>query len=323
VNGTPLNGAVITVVVNTATFTSTSTSTATPTPTSTLTASFTATSTATATHPVVQVAAGSAPPSNQTLGQGSSNVPVFQVNVTNQSGETVQLTGATLTASGTGNSATGVSSLSVYEVVGGTPVLVGTVSSPFATSNNLTVSLPNINVPAGSSQTFLVTYNFSSTAAPGTYTVSLANAGALAGQGLTSGKSIQVNGAPVNGAVLTVVANTATPTTSFTATVTPTVTQVVLYPNPSTGGPVNLLVPGSGTATVKVQIFTTAFRKVQERDYPNIPLGTTGNGPTVDMTDNWGDPLASGLYYVVVTTTPQQNSGGQSQRFIGKLLLLR
>jgi len=61
-----------------------------------------------------------------------------------------------------------------------------------------------------------------------------------------------------------------------------------------------------------VKIFTVAFRLVQVRTYLDIPSGTP---VPLELTDRWGRPLASGLYYVVVTT-----NAGQS---IGKLLIQR
>jgi hypothetical protein len=88
---------------------------------------------------------------------------------------------------------------------------------------------------------------------------------------------------------------------------------MVLYPNPTDGnGPLYISVPLTAPANVKVQIFTTAFRKVQEKNYPNQPVGIP---ISITLTDREGIPLASGLYYVVVTT-PQG-------RTIGKLLILR
>ncbi len=269
---------------------------------------------------------------------GASNVPVLELKVSNQSGETVQLTGATLSASGTGVNSTGVASLSVYELVSGSPVLLETIPNPYASSNTPTISLPSLNVPPTSTQTFLITYNFSSTAAAGTYTVGIANGSGLTGQGLTSGKSLNVTGAPVNGAVVTVAVSTATATFTSTVTATSTVTRTgtptrtktpgvvktpVLYPNPSTGEPISVYVPGSGIANVKVEIFTTAFRKVQETNFANVPLGVMGSGPMITMTDKTGVALASGVYYAVVTTTPLSNSGGAAQRLVGKFLLLR
>ena len=59
-----------------------------------------------------------------------------------------------------------------------------------------------------------------------------------------------------------------------------------------------------------VKIYTAAFRKVQETTFPQVP---NGKAVVVDLTDRWGTPLASGIYYVVVAT-----DGGKS---VGKLLI--
>jgi len=88
---------------------------------------------------------------------------------------------------------------------------------------------------------------------------------------------------------------------------------VVIYPNPAPGGTVNVLPPAyTGFSDVRVEIFTAAFRKVQDRTFTNIPSGTA---VPLTLTDRWGSPLASGIYYVVVTTF--------KGRSIGKLLVLR
>ena len=68
----------------------------------------------------------------------------------------------------------------------------------------------------------------------------------------------------------------------------------------------------TGSADVTVQVFTTAFRKVQENSYP----ATTYGPLKILMRDDWGNPLASGLYYVVVNVDGHQRS-------VAKLLLLR
>jgi hypothetical protein len=88
---------------------------------------------------------------------------------------------------------------------------------------------------------------------------------------------------------------------------------VGIYPNPVTGPIVQILPPFyPGTSDVRLEVFTLAFRKVQDTKIPAlasgiaIPLGLTGWG---------GDRLANGIYYVVVTT--------KSGRAIGKLLILR
>ncbi len=63
---------------------------------------------------------------------------------------------------------------------------------------------------------------------------------------------------------------------------------------------------------VRVEIFTLAFRKVNEIDLTQVPAGTTS--VSIPLTDKGGIPLANGLYYVVVQT-PQG-------RFVAKLLVL-
>jgi hypothetical protein len=87
---------------------------------------------------------------------------------------------------------------------------------------------------------------------------------------------------------------------------------VVVYPNPSTGGTVELNPNLSRESNVSIEVFTIAFRKVASVSYSNVQPGESVPVPLVDKA---GTPLASGLYYVVVQT----NQG----RSIVKLLLLR
>jgi hypothetical protein len=77
-------------------------------------------------------------------------------------------------------------------------------------------------------------------------------------------------------------------------------------------GPVTLhgYVPAS--SSVKIQVFTLAFRKVREINLAQVAAGTELN---LTLNDDWGNILANGLYYLLVTT----NQG----RRIGKLLILR
>jgi hypothetical protein len=88
----------------------------------------------------------------------------------------------------------------------------------------------------------------------------------------------------------------------------------VIYPNPSTGsGQAQIHIPGrTGASDIKVQIFTLAFRLVQQEVFREIPVGTDIQ---IALKDKWGHPLASGLYYVVVTI--------DGKRTIGKLLITR
>jgi hypothetical protein len=89
---------------------------------------------------------------------------------------------------------------------------------------------------------------------------------------------------------------------------------VVLFPNPVTGpGPVTLQVTLSTAGQARIEVFTLAFRMVNEITLPNVPAGTTN--VALPLTNREGMPLANGLYYVVVQT-PQG-------RFIVKLLVTR
>ena len=61
-----------------------------------------------------------------------------------------------------------------------------------------------------------------------------------------------------------------------------------------------------------VKIFTVVSRKVLDKDIPQVPVGVD---TTLELKDNWGTPLANGLYYLVLD--------GPEGRTIGKLLILR
>jgi uncharacterized repeat protein (TIGR01451 family) len=161
---------------------------------------------------------------------------------------------------------------------------------------------------------------------PGNYTLSFsASVGNTVPGGtvlLTQGNVYfaQSNSEIFNSAAVTIVALTATPTSTTTPIATLTQTPVaivstpVIYPNPATGaGPVSIRLPNyPGIANVTVKVFTTAFRMVNELHYPNQPGGTDVALP---LTNRWGSPLADGLYYVVVYTP--------EGRAIEKLLIIR
>ncbi len=296
-NNLPLTGAVVTIVVATSTPTDTATSTPTITPTFT------------PTPLTIQVAGGTGAPNSNQL-QGALNVPVDQAVLTNPSGTNATLTSLTITESG--NSTANILLVTLFKngVQDGSPV---GFSGSTATFSGLNDTIPAGNVPV----TYTVEVTFASSATPGNYNFSLTG-----GSG-NNGQSVNFSNLPLTGAVVTIVTATPTPTFSFTPThtVTPTATftptpfednKPIVYPNPSDGGPIQVLPPSyQGPSDVKVEIFTTAFRKVQEMDYTGIAYGAL----TVIPQDNWGSPLASGLYYVVVYT--------KSGRSVGKILILR
>jgi hypothetical protein len=246
--------------------------------------------------------------------QGASNVPVDQIVLNNPSSTPINMTSLTLTESGL--PITGV--LSATLLKNGTPI-----SGPVGFSGSTATFPLTDTIPASGSVTYTVQVNFSGTATPGTYSFSLT---AAAGN---NGQAASFSGLPVNGATITIVAATATPTITptSTSTLTPTKTSTptatktrtpfeddkpVIYPNPSDGSPVQVLPPPyAGMSEVTVEIFTTAFRKVKTEVHSSQTYGAL----TVTLVDDWQHPLASGLYYVVV-----QSPSGRS---VGKILILR
>jgi hypothetical protein len=108
---------------------------------------------------------------------------------------------------------------------------------------------------------------------------------------------------------------TLVPTWTNTFTPLPDEQGIVLYPNPLKGpGPVTVRIYLPAPAQeIDIQIFTTAFRKVNEIRLTQVPAGETDY--SLNVTDRWGKALANGFYYVVVTI--------DGKRTIGKLLILR
>jgi hypothetical protein len=101
---------------------------------------------------------------------------------------------------------------------------------------------------------------------------------------------------------------TVTPTHAFTPGSTP-----LIYPNPVLGpGPVHLQVPLTSLSNLTVRIYTTAFRRVQEEPFSQIPPGQVIN---LTLEDERGNPLANGLYYLVIEA--------QGKRWVTKLLITR
>jgi hypothetical protein len=73
----------------------------------------------------------------------------------------------------------------------------------------------------------------------------------------------------------------------------------VLYPNPVYGGnQVQIQPPLTSPTDVRVEIFTTAFRKVQDELFHQTAVGAV---LSIQLTDKWDSRLANGLYYLVVS----------------------
>ncbi len=310
---------------STSSLTATSTASYSPTKTQIYTTTSTTTSTATLTLTItptfsptpVTVAAsqGSNPPGNSTQVQGASGVTIQQIQMNNPSGGAVTITSITIFE--TGVPPAGITSLDLF--ANGT--LIGTASFNGSTATfNFNSVIPGDN----GAVTYEVTVNFSPGSSTGSYEFSATGAAG------SNGEALLFSGIPVAGATVTLAAATATetptstttpvatgtftslPTATTTKTATPSAKPtVVVYPNPATGGTVQLNPDLTSESNVSIEIFTIAFRKVNTLNYSNIQ---PGESVPIPLSDSWGTPLASGLYYVVVQT----NQG----RSVVKLLIL-
>jgi hypothetical protein len=122
------------------------------------------------------------------------------------------------------------------------------------------------------------------------------------------------------------ITNTPTLTSTPTNTVTPTPTSLnnvvfsAPFPNPATTGPLQIYVTTAGGASIDMEVFTTAFRKISEH---TTPVGSSGPGGILtavqwDLRDKMGVPVSDGLYYVRVRVT-----GRLDAVKIFKILVLR
>ena len=90
-------------------------------------------------------------------------------------------------------------------------------------------------------------------------------------------------------------------------------TSPVIYPNPISGpGPAHLAVPLTGTANVQATLYTSSFRRINSFSWSNVTPGTVLDIP---LTDQNGNPLANGVYYLLVQA--------QGKRWVIKLMVLR
>jgi hypothetical protein len=73
----------------------------------------------------------------------------------------------------------------------------------------------------------------------------------------------------------------------------------LIFPNPVPGPIVRFLPQAHGAPSdIRVQVYTPTFKLVLTKNYPSVPTGTA---LSLDLVDDWGEPLAGGLYYLVVT----------------------
>jgi hypothetical protein len=83
------------------------------------------------------------------------------------------------------------------------------------------------------------------------------------------------------------------------------------YPNPVSNGPIKVDVTTPGSATIEVDVFTTAFRKIAEHTV-TATAATPGYGTITtvewDLKDRQGKSVADGLYYLRIHVHGIQDS---------------
>ncbi len=246
----------------------------------------------------------------------STMTPTVTVTSSNTSTSTVTMT-PTVTATGTLPTSTSTPSSTPTSSPTGTPT-----SSMTNTSTSTLTSTPSATATSSQTKTGTATSTCTSTntaTVTNSQTVTSTYTSTPTSTGTSTPTSTQTVTLTMTSS--STASTTFTPTASKTATwsftPTPSNTPILpstIYPNPSDGThPVHIHVQGiAGTANVRVEIFTIAFRKIRELSFQAVPEGTDVE---VDLRDRSGFLLANGLYYVCV-----QANG---RRQVMKLLLFR
>ncbi|HTC19808.1 MAG TPA: NHL repeat-containing protein, partial [bacterium] len=111
---------------------------------------------------------------------------------------------------------------------------------------------------------------------------------------------------------------TPTPTISSTPTNSPTPVPVTSvcppYPNPVSGDQISFCYTVAGPSRIRWKVYTTAFRKILDRDEGITPGGTL----VWNLKDQWEIPVANGLYYLRV-----EIEGNQPLSKVLKVIVIR
>jgi hypothetical protein len=240
---------------------------------------------------------------------------MLQIEVINPSSANVNLTTLHLKAVGSGNDLTGISDVSLYlDLNGDGAVDAGDsllANGTFPLDNGtLTLSF-NQDLPPSGNVNLLVAYNFTTSAMTGTYQVQLVDNTALAGINLDTGVAFLASGAPINGAVIRVVAATPTQTATDTATLPPPATATPTWTGTSTPLP-----PATATITNTFTRTRTPTPIPSATPTPTItntgtptPVPTVTPTPTITSTGTWTPVLISD----VMAPYPNPSDGDQIQ----------
>ena len=295
----------------TASFTKTFTATVTATPSATRTRTFTPTPTAT---PFLTPSPTASRTASPTASASPTSTQTSTASPTASATKTATVT-STMTASPTATKTiTATLTKTPSPTATKTQTLTSTVTPAFTATVTSTVTWTQTPVPSATvtaSPTASATASASPTATPS----------------LTSTATYTPTQTPVFTQTLTPTASptetfslTPTPTVILSATATPTfsqgppITTPIPFPNPAPGPTVTIsFTLRDNSSWVHIEIFTTAFRKVNQVDLSNLSAGA--QLVSIPLTDNHGSPLANGVYYIVVVN--------QQGRAVGKLLIIK
>ena len=91
----------------------------------------------------------------------------------------------------------------------------------------------------------------------------------------------------------------------------------VAYPNPSNGNPIHFNCGGGPYEEIHVTVYTTSFRKICHQK-PQCH-GLMEEDVDWDLKDDYGAPVANGLYFVELET----HQKGLVKKYVQKCLILK
>ncbi len=321
VANTPSETSTFTTSVNTATSSPTATETGTNTPALTATPTDTTANTATPSSTATNTAVNT-PSATPSSTETATITPTYTSEILTNTPTLTPVNTATYTATSTAsNTMTQTVTVTPTNTVANTP----SETSTFTTSANTATSSPTATKTGTNTPTLTATVTVTRTFTPVFTDTSISTATGTSTATLTPTNSPTI--APTLSPTFTsTLQPTLTPTPSSTIiptsspTIPPTTTGTpgisstpIFYPNPAPiGAPVTLLLNLASPSNVRIQIFTVAFREVQDETIANVPAGTAKL--PVPLVDREGKPLANGLYYAVITAN--------GKRWVLKLLIL-
>jgi hypothetical protein len=308
---------------NTTTHTATNTPTQTPTntnthtPTDTATKTMTNSATNTATHTSTNTATNTATVTSSNTATRTSTDTATQT-ATNTATLTPAIT-STFTNTAT-NTPMNTASSSATQTATNTATLTPAVSSTFTNTATNTAS-PTATHTATKTASSTATNSATSTATQTTTHTPTNTATVTSTDTKMNTPTATFTSTPTNSATSTfspLPTLTRTDTPTITATYTPTLSPDIVisvpFPNPSSGSPITFNVQAPGEATVTMDVFTLAFRKIYSQ---TVQIDGSQNFQW-DLKDFSGTPVANGVYYVRIHV-----SGNPSVTKILKVLILR